>query len=79
MIEELDFGSRIMFADEMPIQGTSIADIDLEYYKGFIKRKYYKDFEDLGIELRQSLENLNLLKERNLDSCGVAFFQFKQE
>jgi predicted HTH transcriptional regulator len=63
-----------MFADEMPIQGTSVADVDLEYYKGFIKRKYNKDFEDLGIEIRQSLENLNLLKEGSLTLAGLLFF-----
>jgi ATP-dependent DNA helicase RecG len=73
-ISRLLQSSKAMFADEMPIQGTSVADVDLEYYKGFIKRKYNKDFEDLGIEIRQSLENLNLLKEGSLTLAGLLFF-----
>ena len=73
-ISRLLQSSKVMFADEMPIQGTSIADIDIEYYKGFIKRKYNKDFDDLGIEIRQSLENLNLLKEGSMTLAGLLFF-----
>jgi predicted HTH transcriptional regulator len=73
-ISRLLQSSKAMFADEMPIQGTSVADVDLEYYKGFIKRKYNKDFEDLGIEIRQSLENLNLLKGGSLTLAGLLFF-----
>jgi predicted HTH transcriptional regulator len=73
-ISRLLQSSKAMFADEMPIQGTSVADVDLEYYKGFMKRKYNKDFEDLGIEIRQSLENLNLLKEGSLTLAGLLFF-----
>jgi ATP-dependent DNA helicase RecG len=63
-----------MFLDQAPIHGTTIADIDIEYYKAFIKRKYFKDFDDLGIDLRQSLENLNLLKEGTLTLAGLLLF-----
>lgn len=73
-ISRLLQSSKAMFADEMPIQGTSIADIDVEYYKAFIRRKYFKDFDDLGIELGQSLENLNLMKEGCLTLAGLLSF-----
>jgi ATP-dependent DNA helicase RecG len=73
-ISRLLQSSKVLFADEMIIHGTSIDDVNLEYYRGFIKRKYSKDFGDLGIELRQSLENLNLLKEGSLTLAGLLFF-----
>ncbi len=73
-ISRLLQSSKAMFADELPIQGTTITDIDLDYYKSYINRKYNKTFDDLGIELRQSLENLNLLKDGNLTLAGLLFF-----
>jgi predicted HTH transcriptional regulator len=66
--------SKALFADEIPIPGTSVADIDVDYYKKFITKKYNKEFEDLGLELRQSLENLNLMKGGNLTLTGLLCF-----
>jgi predicted HTH transcriptional regulator len=63
-----------MFADEMVIPGTSMADIEMEYYKGFISRKYSRRLEDLGVALPQSLENLNLMSGGNLTLAGLLFF-----
>lgn len=65
---------KSLFADEMPVPGTSVDEIDVAYYKGFIKKKYNRDFEDLGIELNKSLENLNLLREGVLTLTGLLFF-----
>lgn len=73
-ISRLLQSSKVMFADELPIQGTSIADIDIDYYNSFLKRKYNKSLEDLGIDVRQSLENLNLLKDGTLTLAGLLFF-----
>jgi len=73
-ISRLLQSSKIMYADEMIIQGTSATDIDINYYKLFINKKYNKSFEDLGVELRQSLENLNLMKDGNLTLGGLLFF-----
>jgi len=77
-ISRLLQSSKVMFADEMIIQGTSVADIDIINYKAFIIKKYNKSFEDLGLELRQSLENLNLLKDGNLTLAGLLFFSFNR-
>jgi len=73
-ISRLLQSSNAMFADEIPIQGTSIADINLEYYNQFIQKKYNKTLDDLGIELRQTLENLNLMSESQLTLSGLLFF-----
>lgn len=73
-ISRLLQSSKVMYADEMMIQGTSVAEIDIDYYKEFIQRKYNKSLEDLGIELRQTLENLNLMKNGSLTLAGLLFF-----
>lgn len=73
-ISRLLQSSKVMFADELPITGTSAADIELEYYKDFIKKKFNKSFEDLGLELKRSLENLSLMKDGNLTLAGLLFF-----
>ncbi len=73
-ISRLLQSSKIMFADEMIIQGTSATDIDNNYYKSFIYKKYSKSLEDLGVDLHQSLENLNLMKDGKLTLGGLLFF-----
>jgi ATP-dependent DNA helicase RecG len=66
--------SKVMFADELPIPGTSVADIDLRYYKSFIERKFRRSFEDLKIGLPASLQSQNLLKDNELTLAGVLLF-----
>lgn len=65
---------KFLFADEMPIYETSADDIDIEKYNHFIFRKYNKSFEELGVELKQSLENLELMKNGELTLTGLLFF-----
>lgn len=66
--------SKSIFADEMPVGGTSLEDIDVDVYKKFIAKKYQKTFEDLGIDLHRSLENLNLMRDGMLTLTGLLFF-----
>ena len=73
-ISRLLQSSKSMFEDEILIQGTSVVDVNLEYYNHFIQKKYNRTLEDLGIELRQTLENLNLMKESQLTLAGLLFF-----
>jgi len=73
-ISRLLQSSKLMIADEMIVSETSILDIDVEFFKKFIQKKYNKEFEDLGIELKQSLQNLNLLKQNNLTLAGLLCF-----
>ncbi len=68
-----------MYADELPIQGTSIPDIDLDYYKSFIQKKYNRSLDDLGIGLPQSLESQNLSKEGMLTLAGLLLFSSNRQ
>ena len=66
--------SKIMFADEMKIPGTSVNDVHLPVFKYYYKTKYRRDFEKSGVELEQSLQNQFLLKEGNITLAGLLLF-----
>lgn len=66
--------SKIMFADELVIQNTSVADVNLQVFKNYYKIKYKKDFEKSGIELAKSLQNQFLLKDGNITLAGLLLF-----
>lgn len=66
--------SKILYADEMIISGTSVADINFDAFKSFYKQKYKSDFEKSGNDLTQSLQNQFLLKDGNLTLAGLLLF-----
>ena len=70
--------SGSMFADEIPVLGTSKADVNLNVYENFLKRKFKNTLEDLGIDLSKSLENLGLLKSGQLTLAGLLLFSEKR-
>ena len=66
--------SKVMFGDEMPVQGTSANDVDLKDYKSFYKKKFKKAFDKEKISLSQSLQNQQLIHEGNLTIAGLLLF-----
>jgi len=66
--------SKVMFADEMIIPGTSASDVNMQVFKDYYKIKYKKDFENSAIELSVSLQNQFLLKEGNITLAGLLLF-----
>lgn len=66
--------SKIMFADEMIIPGTSVSDVDMQVFKSYYKTKYKKDFEKSGIDLPLSLQNQFLLKDGRITLAGLLLF-----
>lgn len=71
--------SKIMFADELPILGSTIADINTNLFNKFIQTKYGRSLEDIGIDLQKSLENLNLMAEGQLTLAGLALFSDRRQ
>ena len=67
-----------MFADEIPVIGTSEDDVNINLYNSFLKRKFKNSLEDLGIDLSNSLENLGLLKTGQLTLAGLILFSDKR-
>ena len=66
--------SKTLFADEMVIQGSSLADLNVDLFKKFIQAKYRKKFDELDVDLHTSLQNLNLTKDGSLTLAGMLLF-----
>lgn len=66
--------SKIMFADELPVWGSTVSDINSNLFDKFIQTKYGRTLEDMGIDLPRSLENLNLMTNGQLTLAGLALF-----
>ena len=51
----------LIHGDEIPANGTSVADIDLSYFEDFFEKENGKKLEDQNISLPNILDNMNLL------------------
>ena len=69
--------SKAMFADQMPIQGTSANDVNLDYYKIIFNKRFERKgitFDTSNINLATSLQNQQLYKDGNLTLAGLLVF-----
>lgn len=66
--------SALVHADEIPVGGSSVADIDQEFFDAFFEREYGERVEDQDVSRVQLLENMNLAKNGQLNICGTLLF-----
>jgi predicted HTH transcriptional regulator len=66
--------SGLIYSDEMLIPGSSIEDVNAEYYRKIFEKKYKKSFEDLNISLEQSMINQQLFRDKQLTLAGLLMF-----
>jgi ATP-dependent DNA helicase RecG len=66
--------SKVTFADEMVVRNTFASDIDIDSFEKFIYTRQKKSVEQLGVGFKQSLVNLNILKDDNLTLAGLLLF-----
>jgi len=68
----------LVHADEVPVEGTTSGDIDLEHFSTFFEKQYGEPLNDMldkaGISLGQLLNNLGLAREAMLNLAGVMLF-----
>lgn len=73
----------LVHADEVPVEGTTNSDIDLEHFRSFFLKQYGKqqydesfsnDPDRPGIALGQLLNNLGLARETTLNLAGLMIF-----
>ncbi|MCL1876073.1 MAG: putative DNA binding domain-containing protein [Synergistaceae bacterium] len=73
--------SNLIHADEIPIQGVTVADLDLDYFRDFFQRRFGESLDNQNLPLPKILENMNLLKNGLLTVSGTLLFaktpQFK--
>jgi ATP-dependent DNA helicase RecG len=66
--------SALVHADEIPVNGSSVTDIDQEFFDAFFEREYSERVEDQDVSRVQLLENMNLAKNGQLNICGALLF-----
>jgi ATP-dependent DNA helicase RecG len=68
----------LIHADELPIEGTTTGDIDLEHFSGFFEKLYGEPLDKAldrdGLSLGRLLNNLGLAREATLNLAGLMIF-----
>ncbi len=63
-----------LFADETLVNGTTVNDLDEDFFKEFIVSKTKKTIEELGQSTSAVLSNLGMIKEGKLSLGGLLLF-----
>lgn len=66
--------AQLVHGDDIPIQGTSISDIDLDYFRRFYRIRYEENLEAQGQSLNQILSNMRLLIDGALTVTCILLF-----
>ena len=66
--------SGLVYADGVPVSGTSIADIDEKAFTAYFQRRYGQQPEFAGQSLAQLLQNLGLSDGLELNLAGLLLF-----
>ncbi len=65
-------------ADELPFEGTTTADLDLEHFRGFCAKLYGNPLDETldrdGLALGRLLNNMGLAQEGKLNLAGLLLF-----
>ncbi len=64
----------LIYGDEIPAKGLTIADLDIEYFRKFFERVYGEAVENQEVSLASLLENMNLMKDGVLNVTGALLF-----
>lgn len=66
--------SSLVHADEIPVQGLGVGDIDLPYFEAFFQSQFGETLEQNNLPLPQVLKNLNLVNGDALNLAGSLLF-----
>jgi ATP-dependent DNA helicase RecG len=73
-IQRMLQSADLVHADEVPVEGTTGADIDLPHFREFIEKQRAANWDDGDTPLNRVLENLNLAKNGTLNLAGLLLF-----
>ena len=73
-LQRLFQAAQLVHADEISVAGSSVADIDRDYFRAFFRRRYELDLEQQDQSLGQILTNMRLLSDGLLTVTGVLLF-----
>lgn len=66
--------AQLVHGDDVPVPGTSIADIDLDNFREFFKTRFEQELDDQNLSLGQVLSNMRILSNDLLTVTGVLLF-----
>jgi len=64
----------LIHGDEVPVNGLTVADLDMDYFRNFFEKEYEESLESQDLPLPRILENMNLVKEGSLNVAGALLF-----
>jgi len=64
----------MVHGDEVSVSGTSISDVDLEYFRTFFKARFDQELDEQANSLAQVLANMRLVHDRSLTVAGLLLF-----
>ena len=73
-IQRLFQESGMVHADIIPAGGMSVSDLDMPYFRTFFQERYRESLEDQKIPLEQTISNLNLGVNGELNITGAMLF-----
>lgn len=77
-VQRLLQSAELVHADEVPVHGTTVGDLDLEHFGYFFEKQYDKPLdealEDAGLPLIRLLTNLGLARDATLNLAGLMLF-----
>lgn len=73
-IQRIFQSSGLVQADSIPVKGSSIVDIDNDFFEDFFKKVYGTSIEYQNIPFHQLLENMKLAKRGELNNSGILLF-----
>ena len=66
--------AALVHADEIPVRNSSIADVDQGFFSLFFEREFGESVADQGISCAQLMENMNLMRDGQLNISGALLF-----
>lgn len=73
-IQRLFQQSGLVHADISPAAGMTVADLDMAYFREFFQKRYGESLGDQTVPLEQTITNLNLGKNEELNITGALLF-----
>jgi len=64
----------LIHGDEIPANGLTISDLDIDYFRSFFQKAFGESLESQDLPLDKLLENMNLTKDGNLNIAGALLF-----
>ncbi|MBT8419393.1 MAG: putative DNA binding domain-containing protein [Gammaproteobacteria bacterium] len=74
-MQRLFQSAGLVHGDEVPASGLTVADLDVDYFKGFFDRNFAESLhENQDLSLPVLLENMNLMKDGAFNISGALLF-----